>query len=99
MPYMLRYPPGYDLVLDTAPVWIGNDSTDNIIVYDLATLPHQAIIEPNVQGYGITNRGTFGFLVNGYELAPGSSFQLEPGSDIRIGQAVITYFWQDDELD
>jgi hypothetical protein len=23
MPYKLRYPPGYDFILETEPVWIG----------------------------------------------------------------------------
>ncbi len=98
MPYLLRYPPGYDFILDSDPVWIGNDPNDTIILNDFAALPHQIVIELNEQGYYITNLGTFGMLVSGYELTPGSSIQLEACYNIHIGQSVITYLWEEDSF-
>ena len=98
MPYKLKYPSGDDYELVGDAVWIGNDPTDEIQLYDFQTQPHMAVIELSEQGYFVTNRGTFVFYVNGNEVQPGDWYSLENGYEIRIGQSVITYFWVDEPV-
>ena len=94
MPYKLNYHGGV-YILGSDPVWIGNSEADDVVLYDINAAPNTALIVPYQQGYYIANHAWFSFFVNGDELTPSNSAQLDDGYEIRIGQSIITYYWED----
>jgi FHA domain len=91
MEAVLTGPMGRTL-LGSSEVTIGCDADNTIIIADLRTSAHHALVRPDGQGYAIVDLGSeYGTVVNGRRLEPNTVRPLLPGDVIQIGATSLTF--------
>jgi hypothetical protein len=79
-------------VLGPAEITIGRLSSNQVMVNDPKASSRHATIRQAGQSYSITDLGsTNGTFVNEQKLSPNTSYTLNPGDRIRIGDTTFTY--------
>jgi hypothetical protein len=80
------------LLLGSGEVTIGYDADNSLIIADLGTAAHHALVRPDGQGYAIIDLGSeYGTIVNGRWLEPEQARPLLPGDVIQIGDTSLTF--------
>jgi len=91
MEAVLTGPMGRTL-LGSSGVTIGCDADNTVIIADLRTSAHHALVRPDGQGYAIIDLGSeYGTIVNGRWLEPDKVQPLLPGDIIQIGNTRLTF--------
>jgi uncharacterized protein YukE len=91
MEAVLTGPTGRTL-LGSGEVTIGCDADNSLIISDLRTSAHHALVRPDGQGYAIIDLGSqYGTIVNGRWLEPEKARLLLPGDVIQIGDTRLTF--------
>jgi pSer/pThr/pTyr-binding forkhead associated (FHA) protein len=91
MEAVLTGPMGRTL-LGSSEVTIGCDADNSLIVADLRTAAHHALLRPDGLGYAIIDLGSeYGTIVNGRWLEPNKTRPLLPGDVIQIGNTSLTF--------
>ncbi len=91
MEAVLTGPMGRTL-LGSSEVTIGCDSDNSLIVVDLRTAAHHALLRSDGMGYAIIDLGSeYGTIVNGRWLEPNKTRPLLPGDIIQIGNTSFTF--------
>jgi len=91
MEAVLTGPMGRTL-LGTSEVTIGCDADNALIVADLRTAAHHALVRPDGMGYAIVDLGSeYGTIVNNRWLEPKKAQPLLPGDIIQIGNTSFTF--------
>jgi hypothetical protein len=71
---------------------IGYDPDNQLIVTDIKTAAHHALIRPDGTGYAIVDLGSaYGTRINGQWLSPNVARPLQSGDIIQIGDTSFTY--------
>lgn len=79
-------------VLGVDELTIGYDPDNQLIVADIKSAAHHALIRPYGTGYAIVDLGSaYGTRVNGRWLSPNVAQPLQPGDMIQIGDTNFTY--------
>src|SRR5213082_148956 len=79
-------------VLGPEELAIGYDPDNHLIVTDIKTAAHHALIRPAESGYAIVDLGSaYGTRVNGRWLSPEVACPLQSGDVIQIGDSNFTY--------
>jgi len=79
-------------VLGPEELTIGYDPDNQLIVTDIKTAAHHALIRPNETGYAIVDLGSaYGTRLNGRWLSPNVARSLQPGDTIQIGDSSFIY--------
>ncbi len=91
MEAVLTGPMGRTL-LGSSEVTIGCDADNALIIADLRTAAHHALVRPDGMGYAIIDLGSeYGTIVNGRWLEPDKTRPLLPGDIIQIGNTSLTF--------
>ncbi len=91
MEAVLTGPAGRTL-LGSSEVTIGCDADNSLVIADLRTAAHHALVRPDGLGYAIIDLGSeYGTIVNGRWLQPNKTRPLLPGDVIQIGDTSITF--------
>jgi FHA domain len=91
MEAVLTGPMGRTL-LGSSEVTIGCDADNALIVADLRTAAHHALVRPDGMGYAIIDLGSeYGTIINGRWLEPNKTRPLLPGDIIQIGNTRLTF--------
>ena len=84
--------PGGRTLLGSSEVTIGCDADNSLVIADLRTSPHHAVVCPDGLGYAIIDLGSeYGTIVNGRWLEPQKLQPLLPGDVIQIGDTHLTF--------
>ena len=84
--------PGGRTLLGSSEVTIGCDADNSLVIADLRTSPHHALVRPDGLGYAIIDLGSeYGTIVNGRWLEPQKVQPLLPGDVIQIGDTHLTF--------
>ena len=79
-------------VLGSNELTIGYDPDNQLIVTDIKTAAHHALIRPDGTGYAIVDMGSaYGTRLNGEWLSPNVACPLQPGDMIQIGDTTFAY--------
>jgi len=79
-------------VLEPEELTIGYDPDNRLIVTDIKTAAHHALIRPDETGYAIVDLGSaYGTRLNGQWLSPNVAHSLQPGDTIQIGDTSFIY--------
>jgi pSer/pThr/pTyr-binding forkhead associated (FHA) protein len=79
-------------LLGSSELTIGCDADNQLIVADLRTAAHHAMVRPDGLGYAILDLGSeYGTIVNGRWLEPNKARPLLPGDTIQIGNSKFTF--------
>ena len=91
MEAVLTGPMGRTL-LGSSEVTIGCDADNALIIADLRTAAHHALVRPDGLGYAVIDLGSeYGTIVNGRWLEPNKARPLLPGDVIQIGNTNLTF--------
>ena len=91
MEAVLTGPTGRTL-LGSSEVTIGCDADNALIIADLRTAAHHALVRPDGLGYAVIDLGSeYGTIVNGRWLEPNKLRPLLPGDIIQIGNTSLTF--------
>ncbi len=91
MEAVLTGPMGRTL-LGSSEVTIGCDADNGLIIAELRTAAHHALVRPDGLGYAIIDLGSeYGTIVNGRWLEPNKLRPLLPGDVIQIGNTSLTF--------
>lgn len=91
MEAVLTGPMGRTL-LGSSEVTIGCDADNSLVVADLRTAAHHALVRPDGLGYAVIDLGSeYGTIVNGRWLEPNRARPLLPGDTIQIGATTFTF--------
>jgi FHA domain len=91
MEAVLTGPMGRTL-LGSSEVTIGCDADNSLIIADLRTAAHHALVRPDGLGYAIIDLGSeYGTIVNGRWLESHKARPLLPGDIIQIGNTSLTF--------
>lgn len=91
MEAVLTGPMGRTL-LGASEVTIGCDADNSLVIADLRTAAHHALVRPDGLGYAVIDLGSeYGTIVNGRWLEPGKARPLLPGDIIQIGTTTFTF--------
>ncbi|HVB74801.1 MAG TPA: FHA domain-containing protein [Ktedonobacteraceae bacterium] len=91
MEAVLTGPQGRTL-LGSGELTIGCDPDNQLVVNDMRTAAHQALIRPAGTGYTLQDLGSAnGTIVNGRWLEANVAYHLQPGDVIQIGESSFTY--------
>lgn len=91
MEAVLTGPMGRTL-LGVSEVTIGCDADNSLVIADLRTAAHHALVRPDGLGYAVIDLGSeYGTIVNGRWLEPGKARPLLPGDTIQIGTTTFTF--------
>lgn len=91
MEAVLTGPMGRTL-LGSGEVTIGCDADNSLVIADLRTSAHHALVRPDGLGYAIVDLGSeYGTIVNGRWLEPQKVQPLLPGDSIQIGNTRLTF--------
>src|ERR1700676_2796824 len=91
MEAVLTGPMGRTL-LGSSEVTIGCDADNALVVADLRTAAHHALVRPDGMGYAIIDLGSeYGTIINGRWLEPNKTRPLLPGDIIQIGNTRLTF--------
>src|SRR5579859_606881 len=91
MEAVLTGPRGRTL-LGSSDITIACDAYNSLVVADLRTSAHHALVRPDGLGYAIIDRGSeYGTIVNGRWLEPHKVQPLLPGDVIQIGNTLLTF--------
>ena len=91
MEAVLTGPMGRTL-LGSSEVTIGCDADNSLVIADLSTSAHHALVRPDGPGYAIVDLGSeYGTIVNGRWLEPHKVQPLLPGDVIQIGNTRLTF--------
>jgi hypothetical protein len=91
MEAVLTGPMGRTL-LGSSEVKIGCDADNTLVIVDLNTSAHHAVVRPDGMGYAIIDLGSqHGTIVNGRWLEPHKVRPLLPGDSIQIGNTRLTF--------
>src|SRR5947199_10711954 len=79
-------------VLEPEELTIGYDPDNRLIVTDIKTAAHHALIRPDETGYAIVDLGSaYGTRLNGQWLSPKVAHSLQPGKIMQIGDTSFIY--------
>ena len=79
-------------VLGAGELTIGCDLDNQLIVTDIRTAAHHALIRPDGSGFAILDLGSaYGTRVNGQWLDPNRAQPLQAGDVVQIGNTSFTY--------
>ncbi len=91
MEAVLTGPAGRTL-LGSREVTIGCDADNTLVVADLRTAAHHALVRPDGLGYAVIDLGSeYGTIVNGRWLEQNKMRPLLPGDVIQIGTTNLTF--------
>lgn len=91
MEAVLTGPMGRTL-LGSSEITIGCDAENSLVIADLRTSAHHALVRPDGMGYAIIDLGSeYGTIVNGRWLEPHKVQPLLPGDVIQIGNTRLTF--------
>src|SRR5579859_2929417 len=91
MEAVLTGPMGRTL-LGSSEITIGCDADNSLVIADLRTSAHHALVRPDGLGYAIIDLASeFGTIVNGRWLEPHRVQPLLPGDVIQIGNTHLTF--------
>ncbi len=91
MEAVLTGPMGRTL-LGSSEVTIGCDADNSLVIADLRTSAHHALVRPDGLGFAIIDLGSeYGTIVNGRWLEPLKVQPLLPGDVIQIGNTRLTF--------
>lgn len=91
MEAVLTGPMGRTL-LGSSEITIGCDADNSLIVADLRTAAHHALVRPDGPGYAVIDLGSeYGTILNGRWLEPNTMRPLQPGDVIQIGNTNLTF--------